>query len=257
MLIATFGPTTEWVGKTIIRDGDIFLLEDHGPVSARDVMEYDRQGHLVWADVGTRAWVGSLALAAPAAPTAAAQPSEQDRNAVSSVNEVLNRAQHAILSVDDGMSKAFPRQSSDGRTQGQVSASIIGLFLLFIGLGVAVYFLAVFDVSVPVDYPSGTDSLGISFPDRVNNIGLMADRQNGIIIGLVLAVGGGVLMVIGRKRTRPQGTSPAVAAASGGGASVKGSCNGCGGLMDVGVAYCPHCGQKLSWTGVEGPPAAT
>jgi len=257
MLIATFGPTTGWAGKTIIREGDVFLLDDHGPVSAHDVMEYDKQGHLVWADVGTRAWVGSLALAAPVAPTAAAQPSEQDRNAVSSVNEVLNRAQHAMLSVDDGMSKAFPRQSSDGRTQGQVSASIIGLFLLFIGLGVAGYFLAVFDVSVPVDYPSGTDSLGISFPDRVNNIGLMADRNNGIIIGLALAFGGGVLMVIGRKRTRP---SPAPASAQPSTANAvpaKGACDACGGLMDVGVAYCPNCGQRLSWAGVGAPPTAT
>lgn len=61
MLIATFGETTGWVGKTITREGDAFILEDHGPISAQAVMEYDAQGHLVWAIGGARAWVGSLA----------------------------------------------------------------------------------------------------------------------------------------------------------------------------------------------------
>jgi hypothetical protein len=61
MLIATFGPTTAWVGKTITREGDAFLLEGYGRISAGDIMEYDRQGHLAWANDGTRAWVGSKA----------------------------------------------------------------------------------------------------------------------------------------------------------------------------------------------------
>ncbi len=60
MLIATFGPTTAWVGKTIMREGDAFILEDHGAVSAKAIMEYDAQGHLVWTTDGARAWVGSL-----------------------------------------------------------------------------------------------------------------------------------------------------------------------------------------------------
>lgn len=85
MLIATFGPSTGWAGKTITREGDTFILEGHGPITAADVMEYDRPGHLVWADAGTRAWVGSLAQSpeatnAPAAqlePDAPAQTTEQ------------------------------------------------------------------------------------------------------------------------------------------------------------------------------------
>ena len=39
----------------------MFVLEGHGPISAADVMEYDRQGQLVWANDGTRAWVGAKA----------------------------------------------------------------------------------------------------------------------------------------------------------------------------------------------------
>jgi hypothetical protein len=66
MLIATFGPTTGWVGKRITRDGEDFVLEGEGPISASAIMEYDRQGHLVWVNAGTRAWVGAKAKAAPA-----------------------------------------------------------------------------------------------------------------------------------------------------------------------------------------------
>jgi hypothetical protein len=64
MLIATFGPSTAWQGQKIEWDEGRFLLEGHGPIGAEDVMEYDRQGHLVWESAGTRAWVGSRAASA-------------------------------------------------------------------------------------------------------------------------------------------------------------------------------------------------
>jgi hypothetical protein len=63
MLVATFGPTTAWAGKQVTWDGAAFVLEGHGPIAAADVMEYDRQGHLLWMNDGTRAWVGSRAVA--------------------------------------------------------------------------------------------------------------------------------------------------------------------------------------------------
>jgi len=81
MLIATFGPTTAWVGRRITHDGDAFVLEGHGALSAAEIMEYDRQGHLQWVDDGTRAWVGSRAQASGAsraAPAARAKSSTGD-----------------------------------------------------------------------------------------------------------------------------------------------------------------------------------
>jgi len=72
MLIATFGPTTAWVGKQITREGNGFVLEGHGPISASDIMEHDRQGHLVWVNAGTRAWVGSKASGSRVSNAAAA-----------------------------------------------------------------------------------------------------------------------------------------------------------------------------------------
>lgn len=312
MLIATFGPTTGWVGKQITREGDAFILEGHGPISAADIMEYDRSGHLVWAIDGTRAWVGSRALAwaaqpvvkrgdegsgdfeeawhrfwdgncegalailwevAPEAGTdatkaqavldlASAIRATNDERFRGDSDELIGVARTAFPNlVARGFSPPRLRAGvvgapEDGRTRGQKEASILGLLLLIGGLIVAFYFLAVFDTSVEVSYSDTGYNLP-SLPDRVNNIGLMADRQNGIIFGFAAAIAGGVLMVVGRKRPRPQVVSPAVGPASVSGATAKGACNACGGLMDVGVAYCPHCGQKLSWTGVEVPPAAT
>ncbi len=68
MILATFGPTTAWVGKKITREGDFFILEDHGPISAQDVMEYDRQGHLIWVNDWTRASVAARAAGPRASP---------------------------------------------------------------------------------------------------------------------------------------------------------------------------------------------
>lgn len=63
-VIATFGPTTGWVGKTISFQSEQFLLEGYGPISADDVLLYDEQEHLVWANDSMRAWVGAKTQAA-------------------------------------------------------------------------------------------------------------------------------------------------------------------------------------------------
>ena len=61
MAVAKFGPTSEWAGKKITREGDTFAAEDHGEISPTAIMENDSQGRLIWVNDGTRAWVGSLA----------------------------------------------------------------------------------------------------------------------------------------------------------------------------------------------------
>ena len=57
MLVATFGPTTAWQGKTIDHDGAGFVLQDHGPIDAAGVLDYDRQGHLQWVSEETFATI--------------------------------------------------------------------------------------------------------------------------------------------------------------------------------------------------------
>jgi len=63
----------------------------------------------------------------------------------------------------------------------------IGILLLLGGLAIAAYFFLAFDTSV---------ESGIG---RVNNLGLMADRQNGIILGIGLGVVGTIMLVIGAR----------------------------------------------------------
>ncbi len=74
MVIATFGPSTGWVGKTITFDDEVFTLEGHGPITAREVMHYDEKGHLAWPSDEMRAWCAARA-GVPLAPAAPADSS--------------------------------------------------------------------------------------------------------------------------------------------------------------------------------------
>jgi len=108
VIIATFGPGTGWAGKTIAREGDAFILEGHGPISADDVMEYHRQGHLLWANDGTRAWVGSKAQASPArqtgvdAPVVAAAEAVTDQDKVGQALRGLRHSANVRMGVFAG-----------------------------------------------------------------------------------------------------------------------------------------------------------
>ena len=59
---------------------------------------------------------------------------------------------------------------------------ILAILLIVIGAGMVFYFMLIFDTSVEAP---GVEALGIA-SGRVNNIGLMADRQNGIVCGFGL-----------------------------------------------------------------------
>jgi hypothetical protein len=79
MLIATFGQTTGWVGKTISYDDGLFSLEGFGLITAADVVAYDGQGHLEWAYAGLREWVQGLAACGPPIRTDARPRESQTR----------------------------------------------------------------------------------------------------------------------------------------------------------------------------------
>lgn len=74
MQIATFTTTTDWAGRRIEYDDGVFSLEGHGPITAADVLEYDRQGQIEWAYAGLREWVREVAATAAALACAAAPP---------------------------------------------------------------------------------------------------------------------------------------------------------------------------------------
>ena len=81
--------------------------------------------------------------------------------------------------------------ASPGPAQVSVASSplkAIGVSLLVIGVMIAGFFLAVFDTSV--DVPSSVVLGQTVGGGRVNNVGLMQNRQNGLIVGAVLAIAG-------------------------------------------------------------------
>lgn len=76
------------------------------------------------------------------------------------------------------------------KTQVEHSSSglrTLGVFLLIAGLATAGYFFLGFDTSVE----SGVGP--------VNNLGLMADRQNGIMVGIGLGVVGTIMLAVGSR----------------------------------------------------------
>ena len=84
-----------------------------------------------------------------------------------------------------------PAVASGGLNAMQI---IGGLLLAVAALG-AVYFFLIFDTSV------SAGAFG-----RVNNIGLLADRQNGILISIGAAIVGAILLAIGAGQSRNQAT---------------------------------------------------
>jgi len=83
-----------------------------------------------------------------------------------------------------------PIQPLHPADKGSSSLRTFGVLLLIGGLAVIEYFFLDYDTSV---------NTGDSLIGRVNNFGLMADRQNGIIIGIGLAIIGTIMLVIGSR----------------------------------------------------------
>lgn len=73
------------------------------------------------------------------------------------------------------------------KKEGSSGLRTFGALLLIVGLAIAAYFFLAFDTSVE------------SGAGRVNNLGLMADRQNGIIVGIGLGVVGTIMLAFGSR----------------------------------------------------------
>jgi hypothetical protein len=95
--VATFAQTTAWAGKTILFVDECFVLEGQGVISAADVMQYDREGHLVWSSEGMRAWAGAKAKA-DAPPPAGPAPGEAPQR-MACVSLSLRRVLVAVVVV--------------------------------------------------------------------------------------------------------------------------------------------------------------
>jgi len=78
----------------------------------------------------------------------------------------------------------------------------LGVLMFLGGSAVAVYYYAYFDTSVTVPV---AEILGQTFGGgRVNNIGLMAERQNSLMVSVAISLVGLVLLVVSERRTNKE-----------------------------------------------------
>ncbi len=75
MLIGTFGPSTGWVDRTVIYDGQGFRVDGIGPTTPLAVLQYERDGHMTWDSDRARNLAVRLAGEQVEAQAPASQPS--------------------------------------------------------------------------------------------------------------------------------------------------------------------------------------
>jgi len=125
MLVATFGPKSEWPGKPVQFDNGQFLRgDDRVTISAADVMEYDRKGWLDWPMAGMRAWVGSQTQPSPggsAVWAAEVSPEEAGATAARRVGASPPAGQHDAQVAEADL-HAFLDSMRSGVTTFKVSA---------------------------------------------------------------------------------------------------------------------------------------
>jgi hypothetical protein len=118
----------------------------------------------------------------------------------------LSESTQAVEALAEG--RPIPWMSSPERSssasegpvvRGLSTSGKLGSLLAVVGILVVVYFYAFYDTSIPVPTQ---EIMGRTFGGgRINNLGLMAERQNGILIGMFAALGGAVFAYISRKKT--------------------------------------------------------
>lgn len=88
-----------------------------------------------------------------------------------------------------------PPAPAPPRKSGQPLAKVAGMLLLLGGLGTLSFFLMFYDtgVDVPSEKIMGQEIGG----GKVHNLGLMQNRQNGIIVGSVMAAAGLACLLVG------------------------------------------------------------
>ena len=84
------------------------------------------------------------------------------------------------------------------------------------------------DTSVAVDYPSGND---FGFPERVNNLGLMADKQNYMIFGAILSILGAIIGVTYEKKDEKESSEKV--------------CPKCAENVKIGAKICRYCSHSF------------
>ena len=103
-------------------------------------------------------------------------------------------------------------------------------YLIEFGLIIIFYYYILFDTSieVPKQILFGQEIGG----GCVNNLGLMQDRQNGIIIGIVIAISGVICIAFNKLSIRTAKTT---------------LCIECGKYFEAEPHFCPNCGKPTKY----------
>jgi hypothetical protein len=112
-----------------------------------------------------------------------ARAKEEQRRAGLLAEEERKKAQ-AQSEPSEQIREHQPSFNVSAEKKGTSGLPMFGVLLLILGLVVAAYFFLAFDASVE------------SGGGRVNNLGLMADRQNGLIAGIGLCIVGTIMLAI-------------------------------------------------------------
>ncbi len=137
------------------------------------------------------------------------------------------------------------RHHAESRGKGEEAGSLnklleyVGIVMLLGGIAGAVYFFLFFNTTVttPTIDVSGQSIGG----GQVNNIGLMADRQNGLILSIGSSILGTLLLFAGHSMTekaKSQETQDARPAPP-----TPNLCASCGKYYVGSFAFCPNCGK--------------
>ncbi len=117
----------------------------------------------------------------------------------------------------------------------------VGILMLLGGIAGAVYFFLFFNVTVTTE-PVSFMGQSVGGGEHVNNLGLMADRQNGLILSIGSAVLGAVFLFVGHSMTEkmkaPLQSTPSLEQPK--------LCSSCGKYYTGSPAFCPNCGKSLA-----------
>jgi hypothetical protein len=119
----------------------------------------------------------------------------------------LSQSGEAVKALAEGREVPWmaPQSQPSNASQSPASSGIsalgkVGVLVGVGGLAFVLYFYLFFDTSVAVE---PIELMGRSFGGgRVNNIGLIAERQNGILIGMFAGLVGVGLFFVGEKKKR-------------------------------------------------------
>lgn len=183
--------------------------KEHSPLTKEDIRQKldDREFGLLHEIYSEDSWITlreffeaeSVRLAEAQAREEAAQRLEREQEAQRQKEEDVLRQEAAIAEErrkNDLLAAALEKQNG-GKSQSSPGESkssgmrTVGSLLVFVALLTGGYYFAFFDQTVAT-----------SGGDRINNIGLMQDRQIGIMVSIGLLIAGTIMMLLSGKSAK-------------------------------------------------------